>query len=193
MKALKPIVYLSTFLLLLVSCGEEEVKKDEIFEIRNIGVLSTSEYTVGKVIKLDDEGEWYKWGDRKILISCKAKIKAGINLNNLRDEDIKVNGKRIEIYLPPAEITSFDMDPKDMKTEMVEVSGMRFDFTQEETNDILKQGEKAIRKEMKNLNILYDAEKNASVFVKDFYTQLGFEEVIVHASEEDKRDTDAGH
>ncbi len=192
MKALKPIVYLIPLLILFASCGEDEVKEDEIFEIRNIGILSTSEYTVGKVIKLDDEGEWYKWGDRKILISCKAKIKAGVNLNNLRDEDIKINGKRIEIYLPPAEITSFDMDPKDMKTEMVEVSGMRFDFTQEETNDILKQGEQAIRKEMKSLNILYDAQKNAAVFVKDFYTQLGFEEVIVHANEEDKRDTDAG-
>jgi hypothetical protein len=41
---------------------------------------------------------------------------------------------------------------------------------------------------MKELDILNDAEKNAAVFIKDFYKQLGFEEVIVHGQEQDKRD-----
>lgn len=185
MKRYFPILFL---FFLLFSCGEDEVKKTEIFEIRQIGTLSTTEYTLGKIVKLDDEGEWYTFGDRKMLISCKAKVKAGVDLSKIKDEDIKINGKKIEISLPAAEITSFDMDPKLMKTEMVEVTGFRFQFTQEETNAILKKGETAIRKEMKDLNILNDAEKNATIFIKDFYKQLGFEEVIVHGKQEDKRD-----
>jgi hypothetical protein len=130
--------------ILLFSCAEEPVRKAEIFQIREIGTLSTTEYTLAKIVKLNDKGEWYTFGDRKILISCKAKVKAGVNLSKIKDEDIKINGKRIEISLPAPEITSFDMDPKWMKTEMVEISGFRFQFTQEETNIILKMGEKAI-------------------------------------------------
>lgn len=175
-------------IVLLLSCGNDEVKKSEVFEIRQIGTLSTTEYTLAKIVKLDDEGEWYKFGNRKILISCKAKVKAGVDLSKIKDEDIKISGKKIEISIPAAEITSFDMDPKLMKTEMVEVTGFRFQFTQEETNDILKKGEKAIRKDMQSLNILNDAEKNAAVFIRDFYKQLGFEEVIVHEKQEERRD-----
>lgn len=184
------LIVISFVTVLLFSCGEEPVKKAEIFQIREIGTLSTTEYTLAKIVKLNDgkDDPWYKIGDRKILISCKAKVKAGVNLSKIKDEDIKVDGKRIEINLPAPEITSFDMDPKWMKTEMVDVTGFRFQFTQEETNNILKQGEKAIRKDMKDLNILGDAEKNAEVFIKDFYMQLGFEEVIVHGQKEDKRD-----
>src|SRR3989338_2482103 len=105
-----------TYLLLVLavamnSCGTDDtpVSHKEIFEIRTIGTLSTSEYTVSKIIKLNDPGEWYKWGDRKILISCKAKIKAGVNLNKLKAEDIKITGKKIEIQLPPAFIFALQL------------------------------------------------------------------------------------
>ncbi|MES2556157.1 MAG: DUF4230 domain-containing protein [Bacteroidota bacterium] len=183
-----------TYLLLalvvaLNSCGTDDtpVSHKEIFEIRTIGTLSTSEYTVSKIIKLNDVGEWYKWGDRKILISCKAKIKAGVNLNKLKADDIKVTGKKIEIQLPPAEIISFEMNPDQIKTEMVDVSGFRGGFSQQEKNRILRLGEKSIRKDMKQLNILNDAETNAIVFLTDFYKNLGFEEIIIHGTKQDKR------
>jgi hypothetical protein len=185
------ITCLIVVLALLSSCGTDDtpVSNKEIFEIRSIGTLSTSEYTVGKIIKLNDEGEWYHWGDRKILISCKAKIKAGVNLNNLKAEDIKVTGKKIEIQLPPAEIISFEMNPDQIKTEMVDVSGFRGGFSQQEKNKILRLGEKSIREDMKELNIINDAETNAIVFLTDFYKNLGFEEIIIHGTKQDKRTT----
>ena len=84
-------------LLILVSCGESKPPPNpEVFEIKNIGELATSEYTVGKIVKLDDsDAAWYKPGDRKILINCKAKIKAGIDLNQIKNKnpDIWILGK----------------------------------------------------------------------------------------------------
>ncbi len=169
-------------LLITFSCSEEkDIDSESVYEIRNIGQLSTSEYTVGKIVKLDKTGEeWYKFGERRILISCKAKIKAGIDLSKLSKDDIKIKGKTIEINLPPAEITSFTMDPKFVHTEMESVSGFRDQFTQQEKNDFLKQGEEAIREDIEQTSILKDAEKNAKTFVEDFYKELGFEKVIVN-------------
>lgn len=176
-------------LLVFTSCGTDDdpVRNSEIYEIRSIGTLSTSEYTVSKIIKLNDKGDWYTWGDRKILISCKAKIKAGVNLNRLAPEDIKVEGKKITIELPEAEIISFEMNPDQIKTEMIDVSGFRADFSQKEKNHILQLGEKSIRKDLKQLNILQDAETNAIIFLTDFYKNLGFEEIIIHGTKQDKR------
>lgn len=184
MKQLRTLLPGLFLFLALASCGTDDtpVSRQEIYDVRTIGMLSTSEYTVGKIIRLNDKGEWYKFGERKILLSCKAKIKAGVNLNNLKDGDIQVKGKRIEIQLPPPEIISFEMNPDQIKTEMVDITGFRADFTQAEKNTILQLGEKAIRKDIGQLNILNDAQTNAIAFLTDFYKTLGFEEIIIHGT-----------
>ena len=182
-------LYTTFFLGLLTACSNDSpVKEKEIYEVKNIGMLSTTEYTVGKIVQLSDKGEWYTWGDRKILMSCKARIKAGINMSAIRDGDIVANGKRIEITLPAPEIVSFEMDPDEIRTEMVDVNGFRAPFTQAEKNKIMQLGEQSIRKDMTALNILNDAEKNAKAFLNDFYTELGFEEVIIHGTKQAKTD-----
>jgi hypothetical protein len=175
--------------LILASCGSDDapVSETEIYEVRRIGTLSTTEYTVSKIVKLDDKGEWYKWGHRRILLSCKARIKAGVNLSKIKDKDINVRGKRIEIQLPPPEIISFEMNPDEVKTEMQDISGLRADFSQSEKNRIMRLGEKSIRKDLQELNILRDAETNAIAFLTDFYKELGFEEIIIHGTEKTQR------
>ena len=41
-----------------MSCSQEkEIRNVDIYEIKNIGELSTTEYTVGKIIKLNDEAK----------------------------------------------------------------------------------------------------------------------------------------
>jgi hypothetical protein len=181
---------LSLVCLLLTSCGEgKEVPENEVYEIRSIGTLSTTEYTLGKIIKWNDEGEWYKFGDRKILLSCKATVKAGVNLTLIKDADIEVDGKRITIQLPPPEIVSFEMNPELIRTEMTDVNGFRSGFSQEDKSKALQKGEESIRKDLRKLTILDEAERNAKTFITDFYKNLGFEQVIVHETPKDKRNT----
>lgn len=185
MKRLFSLLALPFFLL---SCkNDPPVKESEIYEVRNIGTLSTTEYTVGKVVKLSDEAEWYKYGDRKILMSCKARIKAGIDLTEIKDGDIKTDGTTIEIQLPEPKIVSFEMDPRLVRTEMEEINGLRSSFSQEEKNKIMQLGEKAIRRDLEKLDMLDKASDNAKKFLREFYEQLGFEEVIIHDRKKGKR------
>ena len=170
-------------IVLLAACSERPEPKADIYDIRAVGSLSMVEYTLGKVLEASDDAEWYKFGDRKILMSCKATVKAGINLNSLRDQDIKANGETIEITLPAPEIISFEMDPDDLRTEMVDVNGFREEFNQQEKNRILRMGEESIRKELDQLHVLQDAGRNAAKFVKDFYRRQGFTNVIVHETQ----------
>jgi len=172
------------------SCGEEtkEPPKPDVYEIKNIGLLSTSEYTIGKIVKLSDPPEWWKVGDRKILMSCKAKVKAGVDLKKIKEGDITVKGNTITLVLPPAEYTAFVMDPKLTHTEMESVSGFRDDFSQSEKNNFMRQAERSIKRDMNATNILKDAEENATMFLEDFYEQLGYEKVIVKYKKVEKKD-----
>jgi hypothetical protein len=166
--------------LLFTSCkNNTPAKESEVYEIRNIGTLASTEYTLSKVVKWNDKGEWYKFGDRKLLLSTKARVKAGVNLAKLKEEDFHVNGDHIEIVLPMAEVISFEMDPNFTRTEITEVSGLRSDFSQEEKQKVMQKAEQAIRIEMKELSMLEEAQKNAQVYVRDFYKNLGFKNVKV--------------
>lgn len=185
---MKALISIFLFFAIL-SCGEE-VKAPpiaDIYEIRDIGILSTTEYTIGKIIQLEDSltgmESYYKIGERKILISCKAKVKAGVDFSNLKEGDITVSGNTIEIELPPSQITSFTMDPKDVHTEMESITGLRHGFTQSDKNNYMRQGEESIREDLKQTSLLKDADKNARTFLEDFYKQLGFEKVIVTQKE----------
>ena len=176
----KNLIYLFVLFLFAACSDNQEIRNIDVYEIRNIGELSTTEYTVGKIIKLNDiANEWYKHGDRKILLSCKAKIKAGVDLSELKEGDIIVRGKKITMHLPNAKITSFEMDPRDIHTEMESVSGFRDQFTQSEKNIFLKQGEMAILKDLEQTGIIKDAKNNTATFIEQFYKSLGFEEVII--------------
>lgn len=185
-------LYYIALVFLLSACELMPQSKEIVYDIREIGTLSTTEYTVAKVVKLDDEHgiweiwekwddirSWTKFGDRKILISCRAKIKAGIDLSKIRKEDIKINGNSINIVVPTAEVSEFSMEPKYIKTEVESVSWFRDHFTQKEKNEFLKQGEKAIREDIENSGIYSNAEYEAELFINDFYKRQGFERVII--------------
>ena len=185
-------LYYIALVSLLSACELMPQSKEIVYDIREIGTLSTTEYTVAKVVKLDDEHgiweiwekwddirSWTKFGDRKILISCRAKIKAGIDLSKIRKEDIKINGNSINIVVPTAEVSEFSMEPKYIKTEVESVSWFRDHFTQKEKNEFLKQGEKAIREDIENSGIYSNAEYEAELFITDFYKRQGFEKVII--------------
>lgn len=179
--------YLIIALLFLAACSnEEEAPTPAVMEVKNLGQLSTVEYTIGKIIQMDQSEEsWYKWGDRKILIKTRAVVKAGIDLNKIKEDDISIKGKTIEITLPESEYISFNMDPNYTKTEVESVSGFRDNFTQKEKNAILRQGEEAIKKDLEKTRILKDASSNAEDIIRDFYKEMGFERVIVHSAEEE--------
>lgn len=166
-------------LLFLFSCAEKPADKVDVYEIRNIGLLSTTEYTIGKVVKLKDDKTWYKYGDRNILISCKAKVKAGVDLTAVGIEDIQADGGKVSIALPAPAILSVTMDPDQVQVELEEVNGFRLGFSQDEKNRILALGEKSIRANLSQTSILQTAAKNARIFVTDFYKQLGFDDITI--------------
>jgi hypothetical protein len=110
-----------------------------------------------------------------------------IDLTAIRKEDIEIKGNSLTIYVPKPKITSFNMDPNSIKTEMLDVSGMRFSFSQEEKNNILQLGEKSIRDGLTETGIYKEARKNVVSFVTEFYQQIGFKKVRVIIREDDEK------
>jgi hypothetical protein len=112
-------------------------------------------------------------------MSCQARVKAGIDLSQIKEENISINGDEINLVLPRARIISLNIRPEDIKTEYQEVGLFRSDFSAAERNQLMAQGEKQIRNNIEATGILLTAESNASLFIGQFLRQLGYRKVEI--------------
>ena len=163
------------------SLGIKHKVEQEILAISSMKELGLVEYRVRKIVKANDEGEWYKIGDRKILLSCTAYLKAGIDLSSFGMDDVSLNRAEgtVTITLPHARLLSIDIPPYEIRHEFDRVSILRSSFTAEERNALLPQGEKQIRESVPSLGILPEAEENGRKFFESVFTRMGFSHVEV--------------
>lgn len=142
--------------------------------------LATVEYTVTKIIKANDNKTWFKIGSRKILMSCEAHIKAGIDMSAINENNFRRNGKSIVVSLPPPKIISVSIPPEKIKTEYEEVSVFREGFSTPDRDALATQAETQIYNSIAALGILDQAKVNTSIFVRNFLQRLGFENISIN-------------
>ncbi len=165
--------------LLLASCGGKRLPSpaETMATLQELQELATVEYTITKVVKANDNQTWYKFGDRKILITAEATVKGGIDLSALTEKNIIVDGKKISIQLPQPKILSVNLPPQNIKVAFQDVDLFRSQFTSGERDALLAQAEQQIRNSGNELGILEQAKTNTQLFFSNFLIQLGFEEV----------------
>lgn len=145
--------------------------------LKDLAELATVEYSVTKIVSYKDVA-WY--GDRKILFETAATVKAGIDLNELNDNDIRLEGEdAVTITLPRPKILLFNMKPEHMREIFNESGVLRSEFSNEEKDGLLSQGEKDIRAKVARMDILERASRNARTLVESWLTQMGFATVRV--------------
>jgi hypothetical protein len=145
--------------------------------LKDLAELATVEYSVTKIVSYKDVA-WY--GDRKILFEAAATVKAGIDLNELTELDIKEEaGSSVAITLPAPKILLFNMKPENMREIFNESGILRDDFSIQEKDGLLSQGEKDIRAKVARMDILQRAGRNARTLVESWLNKMGFKAVQV--------------
>ena len=172
-------------LLLLVSCSRGPSLQAQLTErlsmMSRTAELGTVEYTVRKAVRARDEGEWFKIGNRRILFSCTAHIKAGINLDRIPlDKMVVDEGSRsVSLVLPHATVQSINIPPEEVRIEYEDITGFRQKFDDRERQALLKQGERDIVRDIPKLGILAEADANALEFFRPMLAQMGFDNIQI--------------
>lgn len=172
---------LPVLLLFIVGCAKKETpeQKPEVLSLKEMGDLATVEYTVTKIIKAEDNKTWFKLGERKILMSSEATIKAGVDLSLIAKESFSVNGKNIHLRLPPPKIISLSIPPEKIKVEYQQISVFRDAFKTQERDALAAQAERQIRNSIIELGILEQARANTLLFVHNFLQQIGYKNITI--------------
>jgi len=142
-------------------------------QIQSLAELVTVKYVIEKVVSVEDV-KWY--GENRVLIVAHGIVKAGVDLNRLRPEDIRVAGEKISINLPPAQVLDAYLD--DSQTKVIEHStGLLRAFDKDLQQTARQNAIDDIRRAARLGGILTEAEQRARTELSHFLLQLGFEQV----------------
>ncbi|MBR3387333.1 MAG: DUF4230 domain-containing protein [Bacteroidales bacterium] len=178
--------------LLTQGCGPKTDPEVEVAKLFNQKKLDLVDYKVRKVLSFEDNTNilQFKFGSRKLLLSCVADVKAGLDFDAFNAEtDISVdkNLGSVSIKLPAPSITSFVIDVNNINDEYNVTTGVRREFKQEEKNMIVDHGREEIEKAIPELGILEDARENAVKRFTSLVEQLGFSHVNITFADETEK------
>ncbi len=171
--------FILLILLIAASCKRKHEQQHDIFSLKEMSDLATVEYTVTKIIKANDNKTWFKAGERKILMSCEAHIKAGIDMGSINRNNFRIDGKNISVQLPLPKVISISIPAEKIKVEYQEVGLFRDPYKAGERDQLAAQAETQIKNSIDSLGILQQAKANTSLFVSNFLKRLGYENINI--------------
>jgi hypothetical protein len=149
-----------------------------IHAVRDLARLETIQYSVEKVITAETgQGTFgFLFGDR-LLFVAHGMVIAGVDLQKLRPEDLRVEDNVLYVRLPEAEIFVATLD-NDKSYVYNRDTGVltRGDINLETT--ARRAAEQEIERGALEDGILDQAQQNAENFLYRFFRDLGFPEVI---------------
>lgn len=179
------LLSLLVIVLLSASCSREPDRALVISKLKNSSKLATVEYIVTKVISAKDKNWFAK--DAYFFAETEASIKAGIDLEKIKEEDVKIKGRRISITLPPVEIINFSYPAEGFKViEKYSDQQSIFKWNSIDVKDkdeLFRQGESDIWANINDLGIIKSAQTNTRTLLKKILTFSGFEEIYIEFRE----------
>ena len=149
-------------------------------QVQTLSDLVTVKYVLERVEVWDDPPAGvlaqFVAGNNRILLLAHGVVKAGVDLGELKAEDLRVQGNTIWINLPPAHITDAYLD--DQETKVVErTTGFLRTFDKDLEQNIRRAAVEDLRLAAGRGGILGDADERARKQLARFFKMMGFEKV----------------
>jgi hypothetical protein len=149
-------------------------------KIRQLSRLETVEYSLDKIVEGDRQNPFlpnFLAGD-KLLFIAHGQVIAGIDLAQIKDSDISVNGESVKVKLPPPQILSTRID--NAKSRVYSRStGLLVPADPNLESQARQMAEQQIRQAALDDGILDKAKQNAQASVTALLYGLGFKDVQV--------------
>lgn len=140
-------------------------------QVQTLSQLVTVKYVMEKVVIFEDV-KWYPGGDSRVLLVAHGIVKAGVDLDKVKLEDVQLEGRRITIKLPQAQITDCYLD--DQQTQIVErTTGLLRSFDKDLEQTARKIAVDDIRRAARTAGILKDADERAQAQLEKMFQQMG--------------------
>ena len=176
------VASVSTFLMTSHISERETFSSSGVIErVRSISELNTVEMYFNEIIDFENAKFFNSFEipftQKSFIFTVKARVKAGIDLSSIKEEDVEIDGKRLVLRLDEPVITSGEIlsykayDEKD---------GLFNEVTTEDTLKALELFEKDLRKQAAENGIIEKAKENAEQTIEGIFMMSGYEQVKIN-------------
>ena len=175
------VASISTFLMTSRISEREAFSSSGVIErVRSISELNTVEMYFNEIIDFENAKFFNSFEipftQKSFIFTVKARVKAGIDLSSVKEEDVEIDGRRLVLRLDEPVITSGEIlsykayDEKD---------GLFNEVTTEDTLKALELFEKDLRKQAAENGIIEKAKENAEQTLEGIFMMSGYEQVKI--------------
>ncbi len=140
---------------------------------QELGYLTTAEFIGVTVTEFTRERSFAP--DEKIILKAVGKIQTGIDMSQIEDSDVEVNGTSVKIVLPRAKVISIDL----LRGETQIIDKGLFPGEGLETAALDQARTDLEQWAVGQGNLLDLSEKLGKIQLESFLRQLGFREIII--------------
>jgi len=139
-------------------------------QVQALSELVTVKYVMERVVILSDV-KWY--GENKVVILAPGIVKAGIDLRDIKPDDIKFAEKKITITIGKAKIVDVYLDDRNLQV-MERSTGLFRTFDKDIEQTARRQAVADLGSAARQSGILKEAETQGHAQLKNLFKQLGF-------------------
>lgn len=149
-------------------------------QVQTLSELVTVKYVIEKTEVWNDPPKsllaQFVAGENHILLIARGIVKAGVDLSQLKPEDLQVSDKTIVVTLPPARVTDAYLDDKETKV-IERTTGFLRSFDKDLEQNVRSTAVEDMRVAALREGIRKDADERARAQLKALFVQLGFEKI----------------
>ncbi|WP_421918995.1 DUF4230 domain-containing protein [Marinifilum sp.] len=155
-------------------------------KIKKASDLTSTQFTIDKLVYGSKKKKLF-WvvnlNEARFLAESQAIVKAGIDLNELSPDDVRINGESIEIHLPHVRIITFSY-PADRFKESLYSKNFAFNkISVVEKEKLFRDAELDIRESLKYMGIRKTTEDKTRLLFEALLRNLGYNEIYMDFKE----------
>lgn len=180
-----PRLFVFILLSVLLLCCSENRRGLVVGKIQKASELATTEFTIDKLVhgtKTKKIAWVFKLNEARFLAYSQAKVKTGIDLGKLSMDDVKIEGDRINIMLPPVKVVNFSYPPGSFHLDKRISDPKKFlnNITIEEQEQLFREAELDIRNNLKYMGIVETTQQNTRAMLIGLLGSLGYKEIHIN-------------
>jgi hypothetical protein len=147
--------------------------------IQELDRLATVRWTESVVITRESGGtqlEQFLTGERVLLVAT-GEVEAGVDLAEMDEDDVRVDGDRVTVDLPEPQVLSSSLDEERTRVYDRDRGLLNLGADEVLVQEARQDAETEVVSAAEENGILETAERNAEESIRAFVTTLGFEEV----------------
>ena len=176
-------------LMVLFSSCKKNDRALVVGKIQNASDLATTEFVIDKIVFGSETKKLalLKISEASFMAYSQAKVKAGIDLSKIKENDIRIDGSKIHLDLPSIEVINFSYPPASFVEDSL-ISDPKVFLNKiniRDQEEFFRLAELDIRENLQYIGIVRTTQNNTRQLFQILLASLGYEEIYITFKSDD--------